>query len=55
MALFGQKTLIPAMSNVDPIIVSLPVSTLVYICVSLFTAPVTAKVTDIAFKGIKNA
>lgn len=54
-ALFGKKTLIPSMANIDPIIISLPVSTLIYLAVSFLTPPVEQKVTDIAFKGIKNS
>ncbi len=54
-ALFGKPTLFPSLANVDPIVVSLPLSTLVYSVTNLFTAPVRAEVVEKAFRGTKNA
>lgn len=54
-ALFGKPTLIPALANVDAIIVALPLSAIVYFVVSRLTPPVEAEVTEKAFNGITSA
>ncbi len=51
-ALFGRGSLIPSMANVDPIVISLPASSLVYLVVNLKTPPVESEVVEQAFKGI---
>lgn len=50
-ALFGVPTIIPAMQNVDPIIVALPGSTLAFIITGFFAKPVEADTVDVAFRG----
>jgi SSS family solute:Na+ symporter len=54
-SLFGRPSLFPALANVDPIVVALPISTVVFIVVSLCTRPVPAEVADKAFRGVKTA
>lgn len=54
-ALFGRPSLFPSLANVDPIVVALPISTVVFIVVSLLTRPVPAEVADKAFRGVKTA
>ncbi len=53
-ALFGQVTLFPAMANVDPIIISLPFSALVYLMVNFWSAAPKSAVVERAFSGIKS-
>jgi SSS family solute:Na+ symporter len=54
-ALFGTPVLFPPLANLDPIIVAVPLSTIVFILVSLFTKPVENVVVDTAFGGIDRA
>jgi SSS family solute:Na+ symporter len=54
-ALFGKPVLAPALANVDPIIVALPVSTLAYFVTGLFSKPVEGSITETAFRNIENA
>lgn len=54
-ALFGVPVLAPALSNVDPIIVALPLSALVFFIVSLVSKPVEGEVVNKAFGGIDKA
>ncbi len=53
--LFKVPTLIPALANVDPIIIALPISTIVFIGMNIFSKPVEAEVTEKAWKGLENA
>ena len=54
-ALFGRPVLIPAFANIDPIIVALPVSAIVYFVVGWITKPVDEKTTKMAFRNIENS
>ena len=54
-ALFGRPVLIPALANIDPIIVALPVSTIVYFVVGWISKPVDEKTTNMAFRNIENS
>lgn len=51
-ALFGTQTLIPYLQFVDPLIVSLPVSTLFTVVVSIFTKKLDKEHLDKCFSGV---
>lgn len=52
---FGKPSLFPVLANVDPIIVALPLSGIVYTVVTLLTKPVEQEIVDTAFNHIENA
>ncbi len=54
-ALFGKPFLVPSLANVDPIIIALPVSTIVYFVTGMLTRPVESAITETAFRNIENA
>ncbi len=54
-SLFGVPTLFPAMSQVDPIIISLPISTLTYLIGVVVGQPVERDVVEKAFNGMEKA
>ncbi len=53
--LFGRTSLFPVMQHVDPIIVALPFSSLVFFVVNRITKPVDADITEKAFSGVLSA
>jgi len=51
--IFGTDALVPALQNLDPLVIALPVSAIVAVAVTFFTSAPSQGVIDRAFKNIK--